>query len=99
MALSGSARSTAVAKGERLGGSSMVSPEPIAVICAVEVSTRLLTVAQVSCPDIARNFCGAGNVIRSDGDASTWTDRERSRHTVEFEGRHQRPVELDLAER
>jgi hypothetical protein len=30
----------------------VVSPEPIAVICAVDVATRLLTVAQKSCPDI-----------------------------------------------
>jgi len=49
---SGSAESAALAKGERLGSSSVVSPEPIAVLCTVEVATRLLTVAQESCPDI-----------------------------------------------
>jgi hypothetical protein len=42
----------ALAKGERLGSSSVMSPEPIAVMCASEVATRLLSVAQESCPDI-----------------------------------------------
>jgi len=49
---SGSAESAALEKGERLGSSHMVSPEPISVMCAVDVASRLLTAAQESCPDV-----------------------------------------------